>query len=119
MVWSCASDRTRHMFIDSVNQRWRGRVNGHHFVVALRSYYREKLDKLKSAKNSARPTAATGKLSYQDESTLEYINTARVQAVIEAFDDDASGFITLAEVNTFTNACPENWRYVVYVDIII
>ncbi|PIL29957.1 hypothetical protein GSI_07868 [Ganoderma sinense ZZ0214-1] len=89
--------------------RWRGSVKGHHFVLALRGYFRDKLDQRKSAKRSARPTVAARQLSDQDEPTLEYINTARAQPVIEAFDDDASGSITLAEVNMFTNACPKNW----------
>ena len=47
-----------------------------------------------------------------DEWTLEYINVTRLQPIIEAFDDDASGFITVAEVNAFTTARPDNWRYV-------
>ena len=51
----------------------------------------------------------THQLSGQDEWTLEYINITRVQPIIEAFDDDASGFITVAEVNTFTKARPEDW----------
>ena len=61
-------------------------------------------------KNGATPTVPTQQLSGQDEWTLEYINITRVQPIIEAFDDDASGFITVAEVNTFTKARPEDWR---------
>ena len=61
-------------------------------------------------KNGATPTVPTQQLSGQDEWNLEYINITRVQPIIEAFDDDASGFITVAEVNTFTKARPEDWR---------
>jgi len=35
-----------------------------------------------------------------------------VRPTLEAFDDDASGFITIAEVNTFTDYRPVEWRLV-------
>ncbi len=47
-----------------------------------------------------------------DEWALEYINLNRLQAITEAFDDDGSGFVTIAEVNQFTASCPDDWRYV-------
>ncbi|KAI1785577.1 hypothetical protein LXA43DRAFT_899476 [Ganoderma leucocontextum] len=89
--------------------RWRGSVKGRHFVHALQDYFYEKLDQLKRAKNGAMPTVHAGQLCPQDEWTLEYVNITRVQPIIEAFDDDASGFISVAEVNTFTTARPETW----------
>lgn len=45
------------------------------------------------------------------EWTLEWITITRLQPIIEAFDDDASGFITVAEVNRFTTSRPRDWRY--------
>lgn len=44
------------------------------------------------------------------EWTLDWITITRLQPIIEAFDDDASGFITVAEVNKFTTSRPRNWR---------
>lgn len=44
------------------------------------------------------------------EWTLEWITITRLQPIIEAFDDDTSGFITIVEVNNFTTACPYDWR---------
>ena len=98
--------------IDGKGQRWRGSVKDRHFVLALRDYFREKLEQVKRVKNGTTPTVPSRQLSSQDEWTLEYINVTRVQPIIEAFDDDASGFITVTEVNTFTTARPENWRSV-------
>lgn len=46
-----------------------------------------------------------------DEWTLGYINIVRIQPLVEAFDDDASGFITVREANQFTNMRPPDWRY--------
>jgi hypothetical protein len=45
----------------------------------------------------------------KDEWALEYINIYRIQPLIEALDDDVSSFVTIAEVNAFTAARPENW----------
>ena len=36
----------------------------------------------------------------------------RLQSIAEAFDDDSSGFVTIAEVNQFTSSRPKDWRYV-------
>lgn len=47
-----------------------------------------------------------------DEWTLRYINIVRIQPLIEAFDDDASGFITVREANQFTRMRLPDWRFV-------
>lgn len=51
-------------------------------------------------------------ISDRDEWALKYINIRRLQAISEAFDDDGSGFVTIAEVNELTRSCPEDWRCV-------
>ncbi|RPD59328.1 hypothetical protein L226DRAFT_314748 [Lentinus tigrinus ALCF2SS1-7] len=89
---------------------WRGNVKGRYFVLALRDYFREHFDKIKRRKSNATPMVkSTRHISEEDEWALEYINVTRLQPIIEAFDDDASGFITVAEVNAFTKARPDNW----------
>ena len=45
-----------------------------------------------------------------DEWALEWISVSRLQAIVEAFDDDGSGFITVAEVNNLTSSRPPGWR---------
>ena len=49
-----------------------------------------------------------------DEWAFEYISTTYLQPIMEAFDDDGSGYITVTEVNRFVDALPSsiNWRYV-------
>ncbi|RDX51421.1 hypothetical protein OH76DRAFT_1481353 [Lentinus brumalis] len=89
--------------------RWRGNVKARHFVLALRDYFREQFDEMKSHKANATPTITSRCISKEDEWTLEYINVTRLQPILEAFDDDASGFITVAEVNTLTKARPDDW----------
>ena len=93
-------------------QRWRGNVKARHFVLALRDYCLDKLDKLKKHENTFGDCEYQTRVTEQDEWTLEYINVTRLQAIIEAFDDDASGFITVGEANAFTTSRPGDWRCV-------
>ncbi|KAG9050085.1 hypothetical protein FS842_011409, partial [Serendipita sp. 407] len=44
--------------------------------------------------------------------TLQYISLPRVPAILEAFDDDGSGFINVVEVNEFTSSRPQDWSLV-------
>ncbi|KAJ7181616.1 hypothetical protein C8R43DRAFT_969666 [Mycena crocata] len=76
---------------------WRGSVKTRHFVMALRDYYQEKWAHDAEAK------------AISDAWALAHINVVRLQPISEAFDDDASGFVTVAEVNTFTASRPLDW----------
>ena len=48
--------------------------------------------------------------SLVDSWATKYINIGRAQNILEAFDDDASGFVTTNEVNAFTRSRPSGWR---------
>ncbi|OSD01341.1 hypothetical protein PYCCODRAFT_541681 [Trametes coccinea BRFM310] len=85
--------------------RWPGHVKARHFVLALREYYRQRFENKKRD-----PTGLLyADVNHDDEWALEWINISNLQAISEAFDDDASGFITIAEVNQFTAARPQGW----------
>lgn len=56
----------------------------------------------------ARPRGITS----DDAWTLEYITIARIQPLLEAFDNDASGLVSVSEVNAFTSGRPDKWRCV-------
>jgi hypothetical protein len=45
-----------------------------------------------------------------DQWTLAYINMLNVQPVVEAFDFDMSGFISIREANELTSSRPKGWR---------
>lgn len=45
----------------------------------------------------------------EDEWALEYITMSRIQPLLEAFDDDASSLVSIAEVNAFTRSRPQDW----------
>ena len=78
-------------------------------MLALRDYYRQQVDNKRKTTNGG---AAASRVADQDEWALQWININRLQAIAEAFDDDASGFITIAEVNSFTASRPKEGRYV-------
>ncbi|KAI0744888.1 hypothetical protein C8Q76DRAFT_663578 [Earliella scabrosa] len=101
--------------------RWPGQVKARHFVFALHDKYRRELrnsrtqptdlgmTRLFDSFGITRKPVPARPISNSDEWALEHINIHRLQAINEAFDDDGSGFITLAEVNEFTGLCPKNW----------
>jgi hypothetical protein len=80
-------------------------VKARHFVLALQDYYLEKL-------SDSKGIVDLGASSNPDAWAIKFIDVMWVQPILEAFDDDASGFITISEVNTFTSSRPVNWRLV-------
>jgi hypothetical protein len=88
---------------------WRGNVKARHFVLALRDYYLEKLT-LETDGVPGMGTVAISHSTDPDAWAIKYIDAMWVQPILEAFDDDASGFITVAEVNRFTSSRPVDWR---------
>lgn len=69
-----------------------------HFTTALRDCYQEK-------------AADEQETPFADRWALPYIGLHKAQAIIEAVDDDASGLITVMQLNKFTRARPSDWRY--------
>ncbi|KAJ7177952.1 hypothetical protein C8R46DRAFT_667658 [Mycena filopes] len=93
---------------------WRGSVKARHFVMALRDYFQEEHPAPTEGGEHDHPELGIDK---EDEWALEYINIVRLQAISEAWDDDASGFVTVAEVNAFTSMRPLDWslpRWIAY-----
>ncbi len=114
-------------------QGWKGSAKARHLVMALREYFAERrrltgstektrqteshdikpphsqIDSTK-AHQIARGTSGDAKI--EDEWALQYISILRIQPLLEAFDDDASKFVSVAEVNAFTTARPQGWRSV-------
>ena len=88
---------------------WRGSVKARHFVLALRDHYLEKLSSEAQGVLDM-STSSIGNCTNPDGWAIKYIDIMRVQPILEAFDDDASGFITIAEVNRFTSSRPVDWR---------
>ncbi|KAH9052369.1 hypothetical protein EDB87DRAFT_1835857 [Lactarius vividus] len=88
---------------------WRGNVKARHFVLTFRDY----LEKLTSESQGARGVNTTAicnsDLEDPDAWAIKFLDVTRLQPISEAFDDDASGFITVTEMNRFTSSRPADW----------
>lgn len=73
--------------------------------MTLRDHYRDRAD---SAAISSFGQASS------DDWAFEFISAKYLQPIMEAFDDDGSGYVTYQEVNEFVEEKPESlgWRYV-------
>ena len=80
-------------------------------MLAFRDYY---LEKLTSEAQGVRGVSSTAISTSQDPDAwaIKFIDVTRLQPILEAFDDDASGFITITEMNRFTSSRPIEWRSV-------
>ncbi|KAJ7129233.1 hypothetical protein C8R44DRAFT_776236 [Mycena epipterygia] len=83
---------------------WRGSIKSRYFVMALRDYYQE------GGESSDHSGAKTDTKRSADDWALTYLTVGRLQSISEAFDDDASGFVTVAEANQFTTSRPLDWN---------
>ncbi|KJA15486.1 hypothetical protein HYPSUDRAFT_58773 [Hypholoma sublateritium FD-334 SS-4] len=122
ILLSGSYDRINHTDLQTIwkDMGWKGSVKARHFVLALQDYYTDKINSMVSEnlgggrRQSGMPILAQRKdlLSFRQQNnkwTLAYINAAYVQPILEAFDDDGTGFISIKEVNNFTESCPKGW----------
>ncbi|TFK81228.1 hypothetical protein K466DRAFT_558153 [Polyporus arcularius HHB13444] len=81
---------------------WRGNVKARLFVMTLQDHYRDLFD---------HTVAGPGDPVASDEWALEFLNMAWLEPIMEAFDDDASGYVTIAEVNKLMDMRPPNLNW--------
>ena len=74
--------------------------------MTLRDHYKER------AESAA--LATFGGSQRSDDWAFEFINAKYLQPIMEAFDDDGSGYVTYQEVNEFVEERPSSldWRCV-------
>ncbi|THH27686.1 hypothetical protein EUX98_g6507 [Antrodiella citrinella] len=79
---------------------WRMSVKSSHFIHALHDLFQEqKYDE--------------GLLEPASEGwTLDYLEDRWHRSIVEAIDDDRTGFVTIAKLNRFTDACFPGWSLV-------
>lgn len=102
-------------------QDWKRSVNARDFVFALHEYFTEKYSKMdplqayivSTTPYTAEAFQAARRLANKkagDLWALNYISMRNIQPILEAFDDDGSGFVSIREVNQLSNARPRDWR---------
>ncbi|KXN86242.1 hypothetical protein AN958_10320 [Leucoagaricus sp. SymC.cos] len=98
---------------------WKGSVKARTFVLNLHDYYAEQRNRMDARASliSPLPTPPSARMSpilppskkLDDKWALAYINAAYVQSILEAVDDDGTGYISIKEVNTFVEERPSGW----------
>ena len=84
-------------------------------MLTLRDHYIEKLIAEAEALTKGVPSVGDASISNSRNPNawaIKFIEVTRLQPILEAFDDDASGFITISEMNRFTSSRPSDWRLV-------
>jgi hypothetical protein len=92
---------------------WKGSVKAKTFVLNLHDYYADQRNRMDahtplSVALPSPPSTSPSK-KVDDRWALAYINAAYVQSILEAIDDDGTGYISIKEVNTFVEERPEGW----------
>ncbi|KAL1940585.1 hypothetical protein VTO73DRAFT_8020 [Trametes versicolor] len=82
------------------DMNWRGNVKARLFVMTLRDHYRDVIEDAQHASNSK------GDIIVNDDWTLEYFGPSWLQPMMDAFDDDVSGYVTISEVNKVMDLQP-------------
>ncbi|KAI0666294.1 hypothetical protein C8Q78DRAFT_1072526 [Trametes maxima] len=84
------------------DMNWTGVVKGRLLVHALREHYSNTEDVTATTlADSDKPKPAMN-----DKWALEYLNVAWLHPIMEAIDDDTSGYISVSEVNRFMQRLP-------------
>ncbi|KAI0828260.1 hypothetical protein BC628DRAFT_1337903 [Trametes gibbosa] len=85
---------------------WTGVVKGRILVHALREHY---------SQDDFVTTSPEAAAVMSDKWALDYLNIAWLHPIMEAIDDDTSGYISVSEVNRFMQRLPPElcWRWVV------
>lgn len=90
-----------------LSQGWKRNVRADLFAITLRGHFVDKLTPIYGPRDFASSAQA-------DDWTLEYMNMSYLQQIKEAFDQDGSGWVTISDVNRFSESQPDylGWRYV-------
>jgi hypothetical protein len=78
-------------------------------VLALQDHYQKELVSESEPVHELNTSTNTDSQK-PDAWAIKYIDAIRLQAISEAIDDNASGFINIGEMNRFTNSRPPGWR---------
>ncbi|KAF5348112.1 hypothetical protein D9756_010769 [Leucocoprinus leucothites] len=109
--------------------RWNGSVRAIRFAHGLRDYFTGQFRIARSREvaspaspyddaisNQAQILPDTGpEALVRDEWARDYLHVAYLQPILEAIDDDGTGFISIKEANTFAAQVPAGWNLLKWV----
>ena len=80
-------------------QSWRGNAKGRHILAAVVDRYEDIFAEYARKNGQEHP----------DAWTLIYMQIRYVPAILETINKDNSGFVTIKELNEFTESRPQHW----------
>ena len=95
--------------LDFYVKGWKLNVKTRLFVMTLQDYFNEKVQE-----KSDDPTNPHDKPVNTDDWAIQFISLAWLQPITEALDENGSGYISIVELNRFTDSMPKGlgWRSV-------
>jgi hypothetical protein len=78
---------------------WKGSVKAVSFVLGLEEHFIKR----------SNPGVDQDATRHDDDWALDYLDFAHVRPVLEAIDEDGTGYISTYEANAFTCAMPESF----------
>lgn len=77
-------------------------MKARHFVMTLQDHFADEAEKRGADISSSVPT---------NDWTIRYINVTYLLPIMDAIDDDATGLVSISEINRFTDQLPTslNW----------
>jgi isocitrate dehydrogenase kinase/phosphatase len=122
------SENRNEALINFKSQGWKISVEARQFVLTLRDYFEEQYERmdpvnvylsqtpstvLKETEDFALATAfASANQKASDMLAFQYINITGIRPILEAFDDDYTGFVSIREANQLLLSKPKDWRFV-------
>ncbi|KAJ3967295.1 hypothetical protein EV361DRAFT_871746 [Lentinula raphanica] len=103
---------------------WKNSVKARHFVLALQEFYQDSSANPRFLMSSTSPTSSHSEIDKEnkavhvpevDQWAINYLDISHVQSILEAIDDDGTGFITIKEVNKFALSRPKGWSLPVWI----
>ncbi|KAJ7856000.1 hypothetical protein B0H13DRAFT_1543536, partial [Mycena leptocephala] len=91
------------------DQDWKGSVKARYFALALTDFYSDRFSKVDMRYAKTVVASVPGTQPEDDSWVLAYITVMRMQPILEAVDDDGSGFVSIKEANDFARLRPTGW----------
>ncbi|KAI0780323.1 hypothetical protein C8Q74DRAFT_1330835 [Fomes fomentarius] len=101
----------RRIWVDS---GWRVRVKSQDFALALYDHFRRSSGRVEGY-TEKHPEATSTRMTPDERAALQSLPLGRMHSVIEAIDVDATGFVTVASVNRFSDSRPDGWSLLQWV----
>ncbi|PBK80159.1 hypothetical protein ARMGADRAFT_1021049 [Armillaria gallica] len=95
-----------------MHSRWGGNAKARDFIFALRAHYYSRtqstLEQTQQMTSTENDSDGTSHVT-TDTWALRHITLRSIEPLMEAFDEDASGFVTIDEANNFSTRRPKDW----------